>query len=132
MANDRLYMRCRQCGEMVFLSKHLMSPWYIKPEQLDKINEFFEEHCYHFDKLIEVKPEEDLHPWNSFELVSECGDGFPEETDPIEYKYYDLDVYKHEPEFRESEIRKEAFEKSQKLSQEIEQEVKKEFEEEDA
>lgn len=119
MANDRLYMRCRQCGEMVYLSKHFLGPWRIDPERLEIINDFFDTHCWC------DKKSDDHHFFNSFELVTENGEGFPEQNDPVLYNYYDLDVYKHNP-FRDNEVRKAALEFSKEVSKEIEKVCAKE------
>ena len=83
MANNRLYLRCRQCGKMIFLSKHFLTPWKIAPDKLEGINEFLSEHCYCPDRKYDV-------PWNSLDLVSEFGEGFPREEDRVLYHYYDI------------------------------------------
>lgn len=83
MANDRLYIRCRQCGATKFLSKHCLTPWYIRPEKLEEINKFFEEHWFCEKAKYNTAP-------NSFELVSEMGDGFPEDTSDVMVHSYDI------------------------------------------
>ena len=83
MANNRLYLRCRQCGAKIFLAKHFMSPWYIDPERLRYINEFLAQHCSCPDRKYDVH-------YNSFELVDEFREGFPEEDDKVLYHYYDI------------------------------------------
>lgn len=83
MANDRLYLRCRQCGATIFLSKHCLTPWHIDASRLEKINEFLYEHWCCKNAKYDTSP-------NSFELVSEMGDGFPEDTSDIMYHHYDI------------------------------------------
>ena len=83
MANNRLYLRCRQCGEMLFLSKHFLSPWHIDLDKLEEINEFLDKHCDCANRKYDVF-------WNSFDLVSEFGEGFPREEDEVLYHYYDI------------------------------------------
>ena len=84
MANDRLFLRCRQCGKTIGISKHFISPWYIDKRNLDAINEFLDEHCFCSNSKYDV-------PYNSFDLVTECGEGFPcVYDDKILYNSYDI------------------------------------------
>lgn len=46
MANNRLYMRCRYCGEELYIDKNFGGAYFISDEKLKKINEFFEDHAY--------------------------------------------------------------------------------------
>lgn len=82
MANNRMMIRCRSCGKTIIIAKHLLSPWHIVPQLEDKLAKFFEEHYY-----CEINP--NVYP-NSFELVSEMGEGFPNEEDEILTHYYDI------------------------------------------
>ena len=90
MANNRLYLRCRSCGKMIMIAKHFLTPWHINTDKLDAINDFFDEHflCFTDNKV---------YP-NSFDLVSEFGEGFPREEDSVLYHYYDIssDTYENE------------------------------------
>lgn len=52
MANNRMYLRCKACGEELYLGKHFMSGWYYENYHRDKVlledqlNEFYSEHIY--------------------------------------------------------------------------------------
>lgn len=48
MANNRLFLRCRNCGEKIMIGKHMMDTWaYYDPYELGlKINDFFEKHTW--------------------------------------------------------------------------------------
>lgn len=52
MANNRIWLRCKQCGECLFLGKHFMGEYYwanYSNEDVhleDKLNDFFEKHCW--------------------------------------------------------------------------------------
>ena len=83
MANNRLYIRCRVCGGIMLLAKHFTGPWSVRhtPEVLD---EFFEEHF-----LCANDAGGSFNGWyNTFDLVSEMGEGFPEveSFEPIDDK----------------------------------------------
>lgn len=46
MANNRLYMQCKYCGEDIYIGKNFGEPYYISDEKLKEINQFFEGHAY--------------------------------------------------------------------------------------
>lgn len=46
MANNRLYIRCRQCGETILIGKHFLGALHTSTLSLDKLNEFYEKHNY--------------------------------------------------------------------------------------
>lgn len=50
VANNRIYLRCRACGETLFLGKHFVTPFYYfsyDGERLeDKLNSFFDKHAW--------------------------------------------------------------------------------------
>lgn len=50
MANNRIYLRCKACGDTLYLGKTFLQGYYWMPyggEPLDyRINEFFEAHNY--------------------------------------------------------------------------------------
>lgn len=68
MANNRLYLTCRGCGETLFLGKHMMDGFYWQdygggPLQ-EQLNEFFDKHIWCngeplecFDVEYEEEPE---------------------------------------------------------------------------
>lgn len=109
MANDRLYLRCRQCGAMISISKHFLTPWYIHPEKLEEINQFFEDHWFCEEAKYNTAP-------NSFELVSEMGDGFPEDESEVMYHSYDIFTNDYDT---EQIHRQEAYKKEKELSDRI-------------
>ena len=51
MANNRMYLRCKACGEEFYLGKHFMNGWYYENYHRDsslekQLNEFYNEHIY--------------------------------------------------------------------------------------
>ena len=52
MANNRIYLRCKACGEKLFLGKHYAMGWYYEnydPEDgtlQEKLNRFYDAHVY--------------------------------------------------------------------------------------
>lgn len=86
MANNRLYLRCCNCGQTKFLAKHFSGPWSIRCKPEDII-EFME---WHYSCDNEFGFGDDDSWFNQFELVSEMGQGYPEiiEEKEIDSKYY--------------------------------------------
>ena len=86
MANNRLYLRCCNCGQTKFIAKHFSGPWSVRCEPEDII-EFIEWH-YSCDNELGFGDEDSW--FNQFELVSEMGQGYPEiiEEKIIDSKYY--------------------------------------------
>lgn len=120
MAENRLYLRCRQCGEMLFLSKYFYdNPWHIEPDKLKEINKFFDDHNYCENDKYDVY-------FNSFDLVSEFGKGFPEENEEVLYHNYDIHCKTYD---ETQKCRKEYYEKEKELSKEIYEKYIKEDEE---
>lgn len=46
MANNRLYLRCRNCGEDLYLDKNFGDPYFITEEKRKEINQFLENHAF--------------------------------------------------------------------------------------
>lgn len=48
MANNRMYLRCTECGSTLYLTKHFGGEWdwNFSEEKLKEINDFFFEHFY--------------------------------------------------------------------------------------
>ena len=53
MANNRIYLRCKQCGETLFLGKCGLSEYYWQffgehqdTHLEDELNDFFKKHCF--------------------------------------------------------------------------------------
>lgn len=53
MANNRMYLRCRACGEKFFLGKHFCRNWYLENYReieggsiQEQLNKFYSEHIY--------------------------------------------------------------------------------------
>ena len=63
MANNRLYIGCRECAEWLYLDKHFGQEFSITEKKLEELNEFMERHAYcgHHGAI-------------SFELFDECTD----------------------------------------------------------
>ena len=87
MANNRIYLRCRSCGEACYLGKTFMDGYYLeeydKTPTLDKLNTFYNEHRFcgwepkqnaKPDMALEpefIKPEVEINPENQFEIAYE-------------------------------------------------------------
>lgn len=88
MANNRLYIRCCNCGETMFLAKHFLGPWDCRYKDKD-LREFIENHFV--DCIEDYKKYGDEDSWfNQLELVTDFGEGFPKiiENEIINGKYY--------------------------------------------
>ncbi len=46
MANNRLYIRCKRCGETVFIGKHSLGALTVDKNVADRLNEFYDRHSY--------------------------------------------------------------------------------------
>lgn len=47
MANNRMYIRCKQCGSIIFLAKCYLDGYYTNSiDSDDRLNEFFDEHAF--------------------------------------------------------------------------------------
>ena len=46
MANNRLYLRCKNCGEELYVGKNFGEPYFISEEKLKEINQFLEDHAF--------------------------------------------------------------------------------------
>ena len=46
MANNRLYIRCKLCGETIFIGKHFAGALHTSTLSLDELNAFYEKHNY--------------------------------------------------------------------------------------
>ena len=46
MANNRLYIRCRQCGETILIGKHFAGALHTSTLSLEELNAFYEKHNY--------------------------------------------------------------------------------------
>ena len=46
MANNRLYIRCKSCGKVVYIGKHFADALKAPADIHDKLNEFFFDHNY--------------------------------------------------------------------------------------
>ena len=49
MANNRLYIRCKQCGDVIFIGKHFCDSLKLSAEPetfVNALNDFYYEHYY--------------------------------------------------------------------------------------
>ena len=70
MANNRLYIRCKQCGKCVFIGKHFGGSLKTSLDNetfVNELNEFYGEHIYCQNDHIEYK----TSPIYSLELCEE-------------------------------------------------------------
>lgn len=55
MANNRIYLRCKQCGDTLYLGKTFDSTYYYRDYDeknlVNKLNDFYVEHSYCMDDL---------------------------------------------------------------------------------
>ena len=55
MANNRIYLRCKQCGDVLYLGKTFGSDYhynnYSEENLENKLNAFYSEHSYCMDDL---------------------------------------------------------------------------------
>lgn len=61
MADNRIYIKCRACGKMVYLGKRILSPCYYWDNYdgaslEDKINGFFKQHAF-CEGFVEAQPD---------------------------------------------------------------------------
>lgn len=84
MANNRIFLRCKNCGKGLFLGKSFgceYMTWQTKENELvDSLNDFFEEHCFcehtpeETKNYIDLEPkfkQEKTHYENRFEIAYE-------------------------------------------------------------
>lgn len=79
MANNRLYLRCKNCGEELYLDKNFGEPYQITEEKLKEINQFFEDHAFCGKK-------HELAHGGWFELYDE----FHDSDDPLTLQKYQI------------------------------------------
>lgn len=46
MANNRLYLTCKECGSSILLGKHFAGALHTSVTTIDDLNDFYLEHCY--------------------------------------------------------------------------------------
>lgn len=49
MANNRLYIRCKGCGESIMITKNFGEPYCLDKDEVKKLNSFFSEHAFCID-----------------------------------------------------------------------------------
>ena len=74
MANNRIYLRCKGCGDTLFLGKTFLHGYYWDPyggkPLEDRLNEFYDKHNYCMNPKSDRTPyDEHLFP------LPECFDG---------------------------------------------------------
>lgn len=74
MANNRLYMRCRNCGKEIYIDKNFGGPYCISELKLQEINQFLEDHAF----CIESDDKYQLAHGGWFELYDEYHDDEPD------------------------------------------------------
>ena len=86
MANNRIYLRCKKCGAGCFIGKSFgceYTTWQLKDNELEeKLNDFFEEHCW-----CEHTPEENKEWINDLEPKFEPKDTHYENRFEIAYEH---------------------------------------------
>jgi hypothetical protein len=46
MASNRGYLRCKNCGKTIYLSKNFGDAYYISLDRLNELNQFFNDHAF--------------------------------------------------------------------------------------
>lgn len=88
MADDRMYLRCRCCGESIMVDKMWKSrSWFINNTD---VNDFIEKHQYCGDSVL-IDREMD-----SFELATENGVGYASISDDVKWTLNLKDIKKGE------------------------------------
>ena len=80
MANNRLYIGCKECGDWCYLDKHFGNPFHLSEESFEKFNEFLEAHAYcgRSDEMtMELFDEcgSDMKTWTFYMSKKEDDDG---------------------------------------------------------
>lgn len=86
MANNRIYIRCKGCGEALFLGKTYLSGYfwdaYGGPPLHERLNQFYDKHTYcRNPKVTSVPYDEEIWPIENgyeyqdgeYEIVYETG-----------------------------------------------------------
>lgn len=88
MADNRIYLRCKNCGEAFFLGKRVGGGYYIQDYHhgnkslIERLNEFYDKHQYE-DTDARRKEEDKTGRWQGldcFEIVYENDDDFNEKV----------------------------------------------------
>lgn len=57
MANNRIYLRCKTCGEAIFIGKDFGSEYFVSNEYyknrslVNSLNDFYYKHCWCYEKI---------------------------------------------------------------------------------
>lgn len=49
MANNRLYIRCKGCGDSTMITKNFGEPYCLDENEVKKLNSFFSDHAFCVD-----------------------------------------------------------------------------------
>lgn len=89
MADNRMYLRCKNCGEVFYMGKRLGGGYYVTDENfgdgkkmIDHLNAFYSKHEYE-DTEWRRAEEERTGRWQGldcFEIVYEMDDDFEEKV----------------------------------------------------
>ena len=86
MANNRMYLRCRTCGDIFFLGKtydlgyYTLDDYYENKSLIDSLNDFYDEHNFCIKEINEkyidyaepkFKPNDNVYFENQFEICYE-------------------------------------------------------------
>ena len=81
MADNRMYLRCKNCGEAFFLGKRLGDGYYTRDfyyadgSMIKRLNEFYDKHEWEYSDGREER-EDRLESVDCFEIVYENNDDF--------------------------------------------------------
>ena len=89
MADNRIFLRCKNCGEVLFLGKRIGGGYYVddghygKDETLlSRLNAFYEKHQWE-DTNMRIEAEDVSGRWKGldcFEIIYEMDDDFTEKV----------------------------------------------------
>ena len=97
MANNRMFIRCKQCGEIFLIGKTMRNGYYLSNENiLNDLNTFYEQHnwCNKEKNMNDISYCDtplgiDDHNDNNFEIAYE----FENNKDLVEVKQKIIDEY---------------------------------------
>ena len=84
MANDRLYIRCNECGELLFVGKHFGGAWDVRDrvKTISNGSGFPKELTVPFGAILEQFLEDHLYNEccnrTNFSFIAEFDDDFPD------------------------------------------------------
>lgn len=89
MANNRMEIRCRVCGETIILARCGLGSYSCYPDIENKMNEFFEKHLFcererkQYCGQPELPPKDQVYWDNQFDITYEYSHQMGEESEGV-------------------------------------------------